>query len=539
MKKALSLVGIILLVAVTVACGSPTVAPPTEAPTTATQAAQAPTAALQPESPANITNILWQWEELVETEPAGQSVVPDPENYTLAFQLDGQFVVKADCNAGSGMYTLEGNSVSLAVGPLTMATCPPETLHDTYLQLLSQVDSYAVQGGRLELILADDAGHMVFGNAGPAGTATDGVGIDPASVTLDTGNLPYSYQPNLVPATPYDESQPPGPVGLPEHIQVNFGVTNWADKQPGDPVIYIVPVEAYQQLWESNNNSAVSNALEQLQSLLEQRPIPVPPFGLPALPFEEVGTGVNDLAVQGKYLDFDAGRGVRFVGRFAQDANPVTNLGLRYVFQGFSNDGRYLVTFFYPVTTGALPSPEDVTAAEQERVASDLESYLEEKGAELNALSPSRWDPDLATLDAVIASLQFQTVAGAGSPDRILDTTWQWAGLTETQPAGQSVVPDPENYTIVFRRDGQFEVRADCSTGSGTYILEDKRLTLELGPMTPDTGSAASCGEESLHDQYLQLLGQVSGYRWEDGWLVLILGDETGRMIFSHGGPAE
>jgi heat shock protein HslJ len=100
-------------------------------------------------------------------------------------------------------------------------------------------------------------------------------------------------------------------------------------------------------------------------------------------------------------------------------------------------------------------------------------------------------------------------------------------------------VPDPENYTIVFRPDGQLEVRADCNSGIATYTLEDKRLTLELGPMTSDIGPAASCGEESLHDQYLQLLSQVSGYRWEDGWLVLILGDEAGRMIFNHGGPAE
>lgn len=38
--------------------------------------------------------------------------------------------------------------------------------------------------------------------------------------------------------------------------------------------------------------------------------------------------------------------GYRFVGRFMQDANPVTNQGLQYIYQGFTNDGEYLVSFF-------------------------------------------------------------------------------------------------------------------------------------------------------------------------------------------------
>jgi len=57
---------------------------------------------------------------------------------------------------------------------------------------------------------------------------------DPASVTIDTMGLPYSWQANLVEATPYDDSQPPGAMGLPEHVQVNFGVTDPADVQFGD-----------------------------------------------------------------------------------------------------------------------------------------------------------------------------------------------------------------------------------------------------------------------------------------------------------------
>ena len=40
--------------------------------------------------------------------------------------------------------------------------------------------------------------------------------MDPSSVSIDALDLDYSWQANLVEATPYDDSQPPGPMGLPE-----------------------------------------------------------------------------------------------------------------------------------------------------------------------------------------------------------------------------------------------------------------------------------------------------------------------------------
>jgi len=250
---------------------------------------------------------------------------------------------------------------------------------------------------------------LVAAACGGTPTATlTGAGIDPTSVTLDTMGLPYSWQANLVPATPYDASQPPGPMGLPEHIQINFGVTDPKDKQFGDPVIYIIPVEAYKQLWESAGSQSVTMVLEKLQTLLAEKPSPILTHGMPVLPYEEIG-GVNDLAVQGKYVDWSMGNGARFVGRFVQDPNPVTNQRLRYIFQGLSDDGQYLVAFFYPVTTNALPRIEDVSDEEMQRVNSDLEAYMQEKTEMLNALPESDWDPDLALLDSVLASLTYQT----------------------------------------------------------------------------------------------------------------------------------
>jgi hypothetical protein len=51
---------------------------------------------------ADIIDITWQWTELIETEPASQSVVPDPERYTLLFRSDGSLQIQADCNVVGG-----------------------------------------------------------------------------------------------------------------------------------------------------------------------------------------------------------------------------------------------------------------------------------------------------------------------------------------------------------------------------------------------------------------------------------------------------
>ena len=73
-----------------------------------------------------ITNITWQWAELIEQNPAAQSVVPDPENYTLTFWDDGTFGFKADCNSGNGSYTVESNQIEFGTMMTTLAMCPPE-----------------------------------------------------------------------------------------------------------------------------------------------------------------------------------------------------------------------------------------------------------------------------------------------------------------------------------------------------------------------------------------------------------------------------
>lgn len=125
------------------------------------------------------------------------------------------------------------------------------------------------------------------------------------------------------------------------------------------------------------------------------------------------------------------------------------------------------------------------------------------------------------------------SIADAGAGGDITGVLWQWAGLVETAPASQSVVPDPENYTLVLRPDGNLAITADCNMVGGSYTLEGDALTIELGPST-----MVFCGEQSLDQQYLKLLGNIEGYGVEGNRLVLGLKAGGGRMTFDSGGPA-
>lgn len=155
-----------------------------------------------------ILNTQWQWSELIETHPANQSLMPEPQNYVVVFRPDGQVNVKADCNTVNGVYTIEGNNLTIQLGPMTMAECAPGSLHNHFVAYLGNVGAYYVEGGRLQLLLQNDAGRMLFENGGsiesgpdvPSSTPTPASGPAPEQ-TLPVGQPPeavMSFPPEAV-----------------------------------------------------------------------------------------------------------------------------------------------------------------------------------------------------------------------------------------------------------------------------------------------------------------------------------------------------
>jgi heat shock protein HslJ/uncharacterized lipoprotein YbaY len=461
---------------------------------------------------------------------------------TANFGEDGQLTGNAGCNNYFGPYEVDGENISMGpFGTTRMACQEPEGVMEQeseYLAALETAATYKIEGLTMNMRTADGATVANFRRVIPQMDELAGLVITPEDISLDTQGLPYSWQPVIVPATPYDQSQPPGPTGLPAHIEILFGVTDPADRQPGDPVMYIIPVNAYRRMWDEAGNDAVTRTIQEIQQLNFALPSPAPTSGYPALPFEQVG-GVNDLAVQvGRAVpqaELNTASatqdGYRFIGRWAQDANPVTNQGLRYTYQGFTNDGVYLVSFWWPESTSALPDDVSGLSAEQmEAFNADPTAAIDAAAQELNGLSADQWDPDLATLDALVASLQIEGVPAAG----LVDKTWQW---TEgpAQPGSSEIVTieDSSLYQVTYGSDGTMTFTADCNSGSMPYELNDAGMT---GGMLAQTGvmTLAECGPDSLSDPFIASLQAAQNYRvWAGGnEMELVLPAGGGVLLF-------
>jgi heat shock protein HslJ len=123
----------------------------------------------------SVVDVQWQWTVTNGATDDDRSInVDDPSRYTLMFLSDGTFQIRADCNLAAGGYSLDGTTINLSVGPMTLAQCPPESLADRYLASLGGVTSIVFDGNNL-LMSMDDGGQMVFA---PAPSGTGGAGAD-------------------------------------------------------------------------------------------------------------------------------------------------------------------------------------------------------------------------------------------------------------------------------------------------------------------------------------------------------------------------
>jgi heat shock protein HslJ len=367
----------------------------------------APTATFTQNGEAEIVGITWQWTELTETEPGSQSLVPDPENYTLVLRSDGTYQVKADCNLSSGSYTLEGNRLTLLPGPTTLAECGPDSLYDEYLAFLGQAVTIELDGEKLILNLKEGAGKMGFVEGAAKAEIID---------------IIWQWA-ELIEIEPASQSLVPDPE--------NYTLVLRSDGT------YRVKADC--------NVGSGGYTLEGNSLTLEPGPMTLAecgPGSLFDLYLTKLGS-VESLSVQ--------------------DGRLILHLG--------GNGGK-------AVFRNAGPAGE--------------------------------------------------TDSGPAGAD-ITGTVWMWTETTT--PTGVTSVGDPQKYTIELLPDGQFRVRADCNRGSGSYRLGDSHVSFEFGPMT-----LAECEQGSLSDQFIKQLSAAAIYFLEGEALFIDLKFDSGTMRFAPGG---
>lgn len=354
----------------------------------------------------------WQWASF--SDPAvGPVEIADPENYRVQFTADGTVLIQADCNSGSGIYSVDGSSISIIVGPMTRAFCGEDSLDTSFLTNLGAAAIWFTQEDDLYFDLKFDSGAMRFvadttagsgeaiAAAAPESESSDTIPADMIQIDLQGLADSYTWEARA--------STVAGNGGTPAHIILTFD-DETADEALANNGRYlaIFPVEAYKNIGGQPVISQIAR-LEELIATANGRTAP-PADPMPLLP---PPMSFMNRWVQFADLSFQDGTGVRYVSEAPnrQGIGPWVNLGTAYYYQGLTSDGRFYISLYWPVSTAALPDTPTDVPADIEAQSTDpdtYDAYLQATKDELNALAPADWQPDLVKLDALINSINFK-----------------------------------------------------------------------------------------------------------------------------------
>ena len=171
--------------------------------------------------------------------------------------------------------------------------------------------------------------------------------------------------------------------------------------------VSVVPAAAFREA--SADNASVLN---ELQGMIASQFLPDAGECVPDVPlvafFHECGH--QEIASGKKFISFQNGSGVRFVTVYGiQAIQPIDNEHLTYVFQGFTDDGKYYVSARF-----------HITHAQMEDMLPDLpdEYYTDETGALVQDYflheemfldqNPDDFQPLLSHMDEIIGCLRIK-----------------------------------------------------------------------------------------------------------------------------------
>jgi hypothetical protein len=216
-----------------------------------------------------------------------------------------------------------------------------------------------------------------------------GMTLPVEAVHLDLQGLAARETGRKEPAIEHQPDSPPFMNGVPEHLRFSFD-----DDKLANSVVYrerqllVYPLEAYRQIHEGDERAQFDRQVGALQKLIAgggsgntSELLVLPPVAAGQL----CAAGI-------RHISFDGGAGLRWVTRYAVTNTPTTNDTIFYTFQGITTDGKYYVSFFWPVSAKDLPESKDFPASRR---------YLD-------SLAPADFTPDLSRLDALVSSISIK-----------------------------------------------------------------------------------------------------------------------------------
>jgi hypothetical protein len=207
---------------------------------------------------------------------------------------------------------------------------------------------------------------------------------------------------------------------LPEHVRFDFSIPYttqdpfvglepsgipWLRHQNPEgpeiqPIIFIFPTAEYAEL-----SPLAGERIEALELLLDDGNV----LGNGETPVLPTFNSAQDLHGQVKPLEFQGGRGLRFVTRYSQGVAPVVNPSVFYTFQGLTNDGSLYIAAFFPLHVSILP--DQIQVKDWDAFNQGYIEYLADITSRLDELEPDIFEPDLLSLDALIRTLSVDAIS--------------------------------------------------------------------------------------------------------------------------------
>jgi hypothetical protein len=227
-------------------------------------------------------------------------------------------------------------------------------------------------------------------------------GLTPDRVHFDLHGLAKKARGETKPGVPWQEDAEPGLTTEPPSVWFRLDDNRSGSASYRRLVIY--PAPAFRELFVKAGEEK-GNPIDALANLVKSGSTAVT-GEIPILPRIEA---VQILKARAKLLSFHGGKGIAFLTAYAQEPMPVGNDSLVYTFQGLTDDGRYWVALYYPVSASVLPQ----TVAESPELK-DQTGFEEHFGAYIEKTARALEDPqtvftpDLAKLDALARSIEIR-----------------------------------------------------------------------------------------------------------------------------------
>ncbi len=177
-----------------------------------------------------------------------------------------------------------------------------------------------------------------------------------------------------------------------------------------EPTVQVYRVADFAGFGQSSETLSFQGQYEALKKLLDEKaPLtacsgvtlkPGQNQAYPVLPLLPLVNAAQVFCTQPAYVDFEGGKGIRYVTAFSQSPEPVSDLPVFYTFQGLTDDGEHYVLALLPVATGIQPAQ-----AGEGLDANAWTTMLKEWVGKLGALDSSGFRPSLEALDLLVGSI--------------------------------------------------------------------------------------------------------------------------------------